>query len=64
MQGFIGQLVFGIFWKALGALEQKGNMIQTTFFKDHSGLDGGKRSYGTQDWKDGDQARDYCYSPS
>lgn len=59
MQGFICQLVFGMFWKALGTLEQKSNRVQATFLKDHSGISGGKRSYGTKDWKDGDQARDY-----
>lgn len=62
MQGFISQLVFGISWKALEVLEQKSSMIQATFLKDHSGIGGGKRSSGTQDWKDRDQPRDYCYS--
>lgn len=63
MQRLIRQLVFGKFWKVLKASKQKINMIQTTVLKDHSGIGGGKRFYGTQYWKDGNQATDYSYSP-
>lgn len=42
--------------KLTESVEQKSDMIQTTFLNDHSDLCWGKTSRRRQDWKDGDQS--------